>query len=120
MRLPNRPNSTAPLSFLSPEPDAKAVYRRSSQLSLPGYHSSSGQKNCDSRVERAENYGGTPLWRLAQEKGMKVAPYYWVGSEVSYDNHQPDYNYPYTDTTTNQSRVEKVLEWLSLPEKERP
>jgi len=65
-------------------------------------------------------YGGTPLWRLAQEKGMKVAPYYWVGSEVSHDNHRPDYNYPYTDTTTNQSRVEKVLEWLGLPEKERP
>lgn len=65
-------------------------------------------------------YGGTPIWLLAQQKGMKVAPYFWVGSEVLYNDRYPDYNDPYSDTTSNQERVNRVLGWLELPEKDRP
>ncbi len=63
-------------------------------------------------------YGGTPLWRLAQEHGMKSASYFWVGSEVS--NRHPDYYYPYDEKIPDVQRVEQVLRWLSLPAGERP
>lgn len=65
-------------------------------------------------------YGGTPLWVLAQQQGIKTAPYFWVGSEVLFNNRYPDYNDPYSDAATNQSRVDRVLGWLGLPEKDRP
>jgi len=65
-------------------------------------------------------YGGVPIWVLAQKSGMKVAPYYWVGSEVSFNGLQADYNEPYSDTTSSQYRVNKILRWLKLPAAERP
>lgn len=65
-------------------------------------------------------YGGTPIWVLAQKGGMKVAPYYWVGSEVLFDGVRADYNDPYSDTTSSQYRIDKIITWLKLPESERP
>jgi len=65
-------------------------------------------------------YGGTPIWLLAKKSGMRVAPYYWVGSEVVFDGIRPDYNDPYADTTSSQYRIDKIVNWLKLPESERP
>lgn len=65
-------------------------------------------------------YGGVPIWVLAQKNGMKVAPYYWVGSEVSFNGVRADYNEPYSDNTSSQYRIDKILGWLKLPAEERP
>ena len=56
-------------------------------------------------------YGGTPLWRLAQLQGIKVAPYFWVGSEAPFDNHFPEYYSSYTDTVANSHRVNQIIGW---------
>ncbi|MGE0590027.1 MAG: ectonucleotide pyrophosphatase/phosphodiesterase [Cyclobacteriaceae bacterium] len=65
-------------------------------------------------------YGGTPLWTLVQQHGMKSASYFWVGSEIPLDGYHPDYYYAYDGTVPFESRIEKVTEWLKLPPTERP
>jgi predicted AlkP superfamily pyrophosphatase or phosphodiesterase len=65
-------------------------------------------------------YGGTPLWRAASKNGMLSATVYWVGSEAAIDGGRADYLLPWTPQIGHQERVEKVIEWLSLPERNRP
>ncbi|MEM8509298.1 MAG: ectonucleotide pyrophosphatase/phosphodiesterase [Bacteroidota bacterium] len=65
-------------------------------------------------------YGGIPLWNLAQMQGMCAASYYWVGSEANINGMHPKYYYIYQKQTPYEFRVRRVLEWLALPENERP
>jgi len=65
-------------------------------------------------------YGGVPLWELARRNGMKSASYFWVGSEMTDEARRPDYYFPFDDSGDPQARVDKVIEWLKLPESERP
>src|SRR6202166_3800657 len=50
-------------------------------------------------------YGGTPLWVLAEQQGMRAACIFWPTS----DDKNPD-----------EKRVEQVLTWLQLPLEKRP
>ncbi|MCC5937881.1 MAG: alkaline phosphatase family protein [Lunatimonas sp.] len=65
-------------------------------------------------------YGGTPLWVLAEQNGLKAASYFFVGTEAPVQGIQPSYFYNYDAQVSNLSRVSKVFEWLELPEPERP
>lgn len=71
-------------------------------------------------VEQPRYYGGVPLWVLARQHGMKSASYFWVGSEVSDSSRRPDYYYRYNESVPNGKRVDQVIKWLSLEEKQRP
>lgn len=71
-------------------------------------------------VRNPDFYGGTPLWQLAQEQGLKSASYFWVGSEAPVRGRYPDYWLPYRDDTPNDERITTVMKWFRLPEKERP
>lgn len=70
------------------------------------------------RVTDPYFYGGVPLWQLASQNHIGSASFFWVGSELP-DNH-PDYYYAYNKSFPDTSRVDRVLEWLKLPEKDRP
>lgn len=72
------------------------------------------------RVTDPYYYGGIPLWTLVQQNGMKSASYFWVGSEIPDDGHHPDYYFPYDESVPFEKRVDKVIEWLRLPEQDRP
>ena len=65
-------------------------------------------------------YGGTPLWELARQQGMKSASYFWAGSEMSALPRQPTYFFKFDDTVSGASRIDQALAWLNLPEAERP
>lgn len=65
-------------------------------------------------------YGGVPLWRLAKEQGVRSASYFWVGSELKAEGLHPDYYYDYDQSVPFDKRVDQVITWLGLPEKERP
>ncbi len=65
-------------------------------------------------------YGGTPLWVAAEQQGMLSASYFWVGSEADIQGVRPTYLEKYNQSVPNRERVETVLDWLSLPEAERP
>lgn len=65
-------------------------------------------------------YGGTPIWVLAEQHGIKSASYFFVGSEAPVKEVRPSYYYDYNGSVPNLSRISKVFEWLQLPEEERP
>ncbi len=51
---------------------------------------------------------------------MVTATYFWPGSEAAIGGIRPSYWKPYDDDASNQSRVDKVLEWLGFPDERRP
>jgi predicted AlkP superfamily pyrophosphatase or phosphodiesterase len=65
-------------------------------------------------------YGGVPLWELAKQNKIKSASYFWVGSEMTDEARRPDYYFPFDDTGDPQLRINQVIDWLKMPEAERP
>ncbi len=71
-------------------------------------------------VEDGSWYGGSPIWVQASKAGMVTASYFFVGSEADIQGIRPNYYYPYDGSVPNDERVRTVLEWLKLPENQRP
>ncbi len=71
-------------------------------------------------VEDGTWYGGTPLWVLAEQQGMLSASYYFVGTEAAIQKTYPSYWYKFGDNTDINYRIDKVIDWLKLPEDIRP
>lgn len=71
-------------------------------------------------VSKADFYGGTPLWTLAKQQGLKSASYFWVGSEIDDPAKRPDKYFVYDVKTDFQTRVDTVLSWLNKKDSERP
>lgn len=80
------------------------------------YYSSSNRNS----IEDGKWYGGTPIWCLAQNYNVKSATYFWIGSEAEIDGCRPNFYYSYDKTVPNKDRINKAIEWLKLPEIERP
>lgn len=76
-----------------------------------------------SKQDAAEDgtwYGGTPLWGLAEKQGMLSASMMWVGSASDAGGTRPTYYYHYHEKFTPEEKVQKVINWLQLPEAKRP
>lgn len=71
-------------------------------------------------VEDGSWYGGTPLWVLAEQQGMLTASYHFVGTEAAIQQTYPSYWYKFSDNTNINYRINKVIDWLTLPEDMRP
>lgn len=71
-------------------------------------------------VVDSEFYFGEPIWVTAEKQGVKSASYFWVGSEAPHDSIYPTYHYAYDGNVTFEKRIDGVIDWLKLPEKERP
>jgi predicted AlkP superfamily pyrophosphatase or phosphodiesterase len=65
-------------------------------------------------------YGGTPLWVLAEQQGMRAASFFWVGSEADIQGVRPSYYLKFDGSFPDGKRVEQVLAWLHLPAEKRP
>ncbi len=65
-------------------------------------------------------YGGTPLWVLAEQQGMRAACFFWPGSEADIQGVRPTYYIKYDAKFPNRARVEQVLAWLQSPPAQRP
>jgi len=65
-------------------------------------------------------YGGTPLWVLAEQQGMRSASFFWIGSEADIQGVRPTYYLKFDNSFPNGKRVEQVLAWLNLPTQQRP
>ena len=65
-------------------------------------------------------YGGTPIWVLAEQQGIKAASYFFVGTEAPIQGVRPSYYYDYDGGVPNLTRIAKVFDWLRLPAAERP
>lgn len=71
-------------------------------------------------VEDGSWYGGEPLWVTAETQGMVAASYFFVGSEADVAGVRPTHWRRYDESVTGEARVDQVLDWLALPEAERP
>ena len=71
-------------------------------------------------VENKDFYGGEPIWVTAEKQGLKTASFYWVGSEAPVKGTYPSRWKKYDHHFQYEARVDTVISWLSLPEKERP
>lgn len=71
-------------------------------------------------VGDAYYYGGTPLWQLAQQQGLKAASFFWVGSEAPVAGSYPNFYKVYDHDFPNEARIDSVMKWLQLPAEERP
>lgn len=64
--------------------------------------------------------GGIPIWVLAEQQKMLSATFYWVGSEAPIEGIYPTYSYKYSDKISIRTRIQTVVNWLSLPPESRP
>ncbi len=71
-------------------------------------------------VEDGSWYGSTPLWVLAEKQGMLSASYHFVGTEAPIQETLPTYWYRYNNNTDIKYGIDKVVDWLKLPETIRP
>jgi predicted AlkP superfamily pyrophosphatase or phosphodiesterase len=65
-------------------------------------------------------YGGTPLWVLAEQQGMRSACFFWPGSEAEIDRTRPSYYLKFDDHFPDDKRIDQVLSWLRMPAAQRP
>jgi len=72
------------------------------------------------KVKDGSWYGGTPLWVLAEQQNMLTASFYWVASEADIQGVRPTYYYNYNTQISIHNRIQKVVQWLSLPPEKRP
>jgi predicted AlkP superfamily pyrophosphatase or phosphodiesterase len=62
-----------------------------------------------------------PLWMAAERQGVKAATYFWVGSETDWRGRAHSYRMaPFDGKRPEAAKVGQILEWLTLPEAERP
>src|ERR1700759_3913046 len=65
-------------------------------------------------------YGGTPLWVLAEQQGMRSACFFWPGSEAEIAGKRPTYYLKFDDRFPDEKRIDQVVAWLRLPPEQRP
>ena len=65
-------------------------------------------------------WGGEPIWSTAEKQGVKTATMFWLGSEAEVAGARPSIWLPYEHTKPFDERTAEVLEWLALPEDDRP
>ncbi len=63
-------------------------------------------------------YGGNPIWNVAEQQGVKTASFFWPGSDT--DKKRPGIYKNYDDKVPFETRIDTVVKWLQLPEKQRP
>jgi predicted AlkP superfamily pyrophosphatase or phosphodiesterase len=65
-------------------------------------------------------WGGEPIWVTATLAGQTAATMFWPGSEAPIHGTLPRYWTPYDGNRPANARIDQVLEWLDLPERDRP
>lgn len=81
------------------------------------------EKYAMSNKQNAEDgtwYGGIPLWALAEKQGVISASLQWVGSASDASGIRPTYYYHYHEQFSPSQKVDKVINWLKLPDAQRP
>lgn len=73
-----------------------------------------------SAVENGDFYGGEPIWVTAEKQGLRTGSFFWVGSEAPVKGVYPTRWKKYDHNFNYEARVDSVISWLQLPEKQRP
>ncbi len=65
-------------------------------------------------------FQGEPIWVTAEQQGVRAATMFWVGSAAPVADTPPSYWRQFDGNVSNDERVQQVLDWLDLPESQRP
>lgn len=65
-------------------------------------------------------WGGEPVWATAIRQNRRAMSMFWPGSEAAIGGVSPTRWWPFDGGVPNAERVSRVLDWLSLPEGQRP
>ncbi len=65
-------------------------------------------------------WGGDPIWNTAERQGKVAAAMFWPGSETRIGGRQATFWRDFDDDLPNSARVNQLLEWLKLPDGQRP
>jgi len=71
-------------------------------------------------VKNGYFYGGEPIWVTAEKQDMRSASYFWVGSEADFGGYESSITKEYDWRVPYEDRIDSVMAWLQLPEKQRP
>jgi len=71
-------------------------------------------------VRESKWYLGEAFWETARRNGIISASYFWPGSEMNLEYRRPNYYEKYVHTRPYKERVDGVINWLKLPQDERP
>jgi predicted AlkP superfamily pyrophosphatase or phosphodiesterase len=62
-----------------------------------------------------------PIWVAAERQGIRSAVFFWVGSETDWRDIGATYRRsPFDGSVPESQKVDQILDWLDLPEAERP
>ncbi|OMJ30281.1 putative pyrophosphatase/phosphodiesterase [Smittium culicis] len=122
--FPVSPNSFTPtLTFPNHYTIATGLYPESHGIvgntfydsSLNDTFSYTSPKSVDSKW-----WGGEPIWVTAAKNYLKTAIYMFPGSEAEIKGHRPTYSFPYKSDVSQTTKIDKLIEWLTLPPAIRP
>ena len=65
-------------------------------------------------------YKGEAFWETAGKNNIITASFFWPGSELNDKNRRPTYYKNYKHNLPYRKRIDGVVEWLKLPQRERP
>lgn len=65
-------------------------------------------------------YSGTPLWSLAESRGMRTAIFAWPYADIKMAESLPAYSLQEGAGANEQLEIRQVMEWLRLPAPARP
>lgn len=71
-------------------------------------------------VQNSRWWLGEPIWVTAEKQGQRAAAFFFPGTEAEIAGKRPTYWKSYDGTISNDKRVDQILEWLDLPQNERP
>ena len=71
-------------------------------------------------VEDGAFYGGEPIWVTAETQGVRAASFFWAGSAASIKGVRPSIWKRYDGDIPYEARIDSVISWFQLPEKQRP
>jgi len=71
-------------------------------------------------VQDGSWYRGEPIWVSAEKNGITSAAFFFVGTEATIGGILPTYWNAFDASIPGEARVKQVLNWLALPDDERP
>ncbi len=77
-------------------------------------------RNKEAVTDRRWWDGGEPIWVTAENAGLVTGTMFWPGSEAAIRGVRPTHWTEFDQSMPGNTRVDRVLGWMDLPEDERP
>ena len=91
----------------------------SNNMRAPGIPGTFSMSNRDVQAD-PRWWGGEPIWNTVERQGKVAAAMFWPGSEAVIGGRQATYWRAFDNDLPNRDRVNQIIEWLKLPEGQRP